>query len=146
MYRDTAVGADMSMGASLSAEKNASAGDNLSRDERAALERFLQVLETLRDLKPNMPLHMAAAFVRVSLREGASVADLTRDAGVAQSVMSRHLLDIGPQNRDREPGLGLIEHKLSPGNLRVHEVVLTRKGISYARRIARLLLGQRNAV
>jgi hypothetical protein len=113
--------------------------NHLTADDRIVLERLLWVLETLRTLKPGIQVHMVAAFLRVALNEGKSVADLTRDAGVAQSVMSRALLDLGPMTRDRDPGLGLIEHKLAHMNLRIHEVHLTKPGVSLARKLAQML-------
>lgn len=113
--------------------------DNLPEQDREVLERLLWVLETFKGLRPGIQVHMIVALVRVALNEGKSVAELTRDAGVAQSVMSRALLDLGPMTREREPGLQLVEHKLSPTNMRQHEMYLTKKGASLMRKVASML-------
>ncbi|MFL6834592.1 MAG: hypothetical protein ACJ8F0_18580 [Xanthobacteraceae bacterium] len=86
-----------------------------------------------------MPVHMVSAFIRVAIKEGKSVQELTKDAGVVQSVMSRCLLDLGPRDRSGGPGLGLVEHKLSPMNFKEREIMLTRKGVALARKIAGML-------
>ena len=116
--------------------------NNLTEAERPALQRLLWVADHLREIKPNMRIHELAAYLRVALNEGKSVQELTVDAGVAQSVMSRALLDIGPLNRNKEPGAGLVEHRLSPVNMREHQVMLTKKGITLAKRIASMLINQ----
>ena len=117
--------------------------DNVGDEDRTVLERLLWVVEALREVKPNIRAHEIGAYLRVALSEGKSVAELTKDAGVAQSVMSRALLDIGPRDRSGEAGAGLVEHRLSPVNMREHQVVLTRKGVSLARKIAGMLSKRR---
>jgi len=112
---------------------------NLSAQDHEVLQRLLWVLEEFKDLRPGIQVHMVAALVRVALNEGKSVAELTRDAGQPQSVMSRSLLDLGPMTRDREPGLQLVEHRLSPMNMRQHEMHLTKKGGTFMRKIASFL-------
>ena len=76
----------------------------LSKEEKIALERVLWALEDLRTVDKTLSLHHATALLRVAISEGKSVAELVREAGVAQSVMSRHLLDLGPMDRNRNPG------------------------------------------
>jgi DNA-binding MarR family transcriptional regulator len=115
--------------------------NKLSEEDREVLHRLLQVVEIVREMKANMSVTMLSSLLRTALNEGKSVAELTKDAGVAQSVMSRHILDLGPMTRDREVGLQLVEHRLSPTNLRIHEIVLTRKGLSLMGRIADTLKG-----
>lgn len=123
---------------------NIMSSSNLAEQDREVLERLLWVLETLKDIRPGIQVHMASALVRVALHEGKNVAELTRDAGVPQSVMSRNLLDLGPMTRDREPGLQLIEHKISATNMRQHEIFLTKKGVSFVRKLAAMLVTKRS--
>lgn len=111
----------------------------LSPEDRAAIERLLAVLETLRELRPGMTVHMAAALMRVAISDGRTVQELTRAAGVSPSTMSRALLDLGPITRAREPGMGLVEHVQSPADYRAHEMRLTPKGAALLRQLAALL-------
>jgi DNA-binding MarR family transcriptional regulator len=114
--------------------------EDFTREEREAMERVLWMLDDLRKLKGNLSVHHAMALLRVALGQGKSVAELTKEAGVPQSVMSRHLLDLGPMDRNRDPGMGLIEYRLSKTNLLVHEVILTRKGLAKMKQLVSWLL------
>ena len=53
--------------------------------------------------------------------------------------MSRHILDIGERNRDREPGFGLVITKQNVMNLREHTVHLSDKGRALFHKLARQL-------
>jgi hypothetical protein len=75
-----------------------------------------------------MPLQHAYTFLLVALNEGQGVMEYAEKAGVAQTVMTRQLLDIGSQNRKREPGYGLVMQRLDPLNLRRHQTFLTKEG------------------
>src|SRR5262245_49120656 len=86
-----------------------------------------------------MPLQYVKAFLLTTLHEGAGVRDLAQRAGVSQSVMSRHLLDIGGRNRHKEPGFGLVTCRQDPNELRKHEVSLTPKGVALVHQLVRLL-------
>jgi DNA-binding MarR family transcriptional regulator len=86
-----------------------------------------------------MPIHTVTAFLQVALDEGSSVIDYARKAGVAQSVMSRHLLDLREIHRTGSEGLGLIEARPSLEELRRFEVYLSDKGRALAHQIARSL-------
>lgn len=48
--------------------------------------------------------------------------------GVATSVASAHILELGPRKRNGSPGLGLIRLDLNPQNLREHLVSVTAPG------------------
>lgn len=113
-------------------------GANLSREERACLQRFLNCLMDLRDQRSTMTLNQAIALFHVALHEGMGVQELASQVNVAQSVMSRNLLDLGPHTRSKEPGAGLVQHRMSATNMRQHEVLLTDKGARIMRKIAKL--------
>lgn len=114
-------------------------GANLSRDERKCIEGALDALDELRAHRPSMTVSQATALLHVALNEGMSIGDLAVKMGVAQSVMSRHMLDLGPYTRSKEPGANLVQHRMSATNLRVHEVIMTAKGAGLMRRIVKLL-------
>jgi DNA-binding MarR family transcriptional regulator len=86
-----------------------------------------------------MPLQYIHTFLIVCLYPGKSVDELAELAGVAQSVMSRHLRDIGPVNRHLEPGFGLTEMTFHPKDMRRHIYVLTPKGKALFRELAECL-------
>jgi DNA-binding MarR family transcriptional regulator len=84
-----------------------------------------------------MPLQYVTTFLLVALNEGRGVTEYAEMAGVSQSVMSRHLLDIGERDRYMEKGFGLITYRPNPFELRKHEVFLTDKGRALAHEIVR---------
>jgi DNA-binding MarR family transcriptional regulator len=70
---------------------------------RAAQERKVQgvldIISAFQAYNPTMPIQMAASFLLVAKNEGKSLRELCDLSGVAQSTMSRHLLDLGERNR-----------------------------------------------
>ena len=67
--------------------------------------------------------------------------EYSKRSGVAQSVMSRHLLDLGDKARLGGPGYGLVTSSRDPVNLRRRPVVLTNKGRALANDIIRAMGG-----
>jgi DNA-binding MarR family transcriptional regulator len=63
-----------------------------------------------------------------------SVSDYAKVSGISNSVMSRHILDIGDRDRHKKPGFGLVTKRQDPMELRVQRVFLTDKGRIIARR------------
>src|SRR5262249_11401603 len=89
------------------------AQSRLADNERQVLLSLIQLLRTFRAKKPNLSLTHLQAFLQIAYEEGRSVGELTNSLGVAKSVASRYILDLGPALRDGEPGLGLVEHRMS---------------------------------
>lgn len=110
-----------------------------SDNERRAGRRLLGALEAFRELRQTMPMQYVIAFLLVAMDEGKSVGAYAIEAGVSPSVMSRHILDIGDRNRDREPGFGLVVTKPNIMNLREHTVHLSDKGRALFHKLARQL-------
>jgi DNA-binding MarR family transcriptional regulator len=110
---------------------------------RRAVGRLLTVMERFRRVRHTMPVHLVEALLRVAHHEGKSVIQYAREAGVSQSVMSRHLLELGNQYVKGEPGLGLVEKRTSSHSLREFEVTLTKKGRDTVEEIVDLLQTQR---
>jgi len=86
-----------------------------------------------------MTLQYVTAFILVAMEEGLSVSEYARRAGVSNSVMSRHLLDIGDRSRHMEEGLGLVTFRPRPENLREHEYTLTNKGRALWGQLVRIM-------
>lgn len=114
---------------------------SLSDDEKAKLQQLLAALEPFRAIRSTIPLQYVTAFLLAALYEGEGVTELANKAGVSQSVMSRHLLDIGDRNRHMEEGFGLITQRPDPLELRKHQVQLSNKGKALAHRLVRALGG-----
>jgi DNA-binding MarR family transcriptional regulator len=105
--------------------------------DRDIVKRLQGALDQFTDLKATMPLQYVKAFLAVALEEGLGVGEYAQRAGVAMSVMSRHLLDIGERNRHMEDGFGLVTYRPNPMNLRAHEYTMTDKGRALLHRIVR---------
>jgi DNA-binding MarR family transcriptional regulator len=112
---------------------------SLAEPEKEAMARLMGALEPFRALRGTMPLQYVFAFLLVALEEGEGTSEYARRAGVSQSVMSRHLLDIGDRNRHMMEGFGLITQRQDPMNLSKHQCMLTPKGRALAHQIVRAL-------
>lgn len=81
---------------------------------------------------PSMTLTGLRLFLLAAANENAGVLELSRMAGVAHTVGSRYVLDLGERDRYMRPGMGLLTTHVDPENLRKKEVRLTPKGRSVA--------------
>jgi DNA-binding MarR family transcriptional regulator len=102
------------------------------------LRRLIQICDVFQEAAgPTIPLAVVEAFLLVALYEGASLKDLCRLSGQAQSTLSRHLLDLGDHNRKGGPGLKLVAWRRPPEEERRKEYYLTAKGRALRDRILR---------
>ena len=97
-------------------------------DEKAVLIRLLKALKPFHELNPTMPLQYVSAFLQVAINEGQNVSEYARRLGTSQSLMTRHLADIGEINRYHEAGYGLVEAKDDVMDRRNRRNQLTAKG------------------
>lgn len=107
--------------------------------EKEALKTAINFMDAFRSIRPTMPLQHAYTFLLVADEEGLGVQEYAERAGVAQTVMTRHLLDIGMQNRRREEGYGLVVQRQDPLDLRKHQSHLTAEGRALLHKIIRTL-------
>lgn len=98
------------------------------KNELKAIGRLINSLKTFKLMKETMPLQYVLSFLAVASDEGKGVKDYAEMLGVNATTMSRHLLDIGPRNREMTEGYGLIQYRANPLELRKHEYFLTPKG------------------
>jgi DNA-binding MarR family transcriptional regulator len=103
------------------------------------MRAFYRALEPFEHIRRDMPMQYVRTFMLVCIEPGLGVMEYADRAGVSQTVMSRHLLDIGERNRHMEPGFGLVIKRQDPMNLRRWEVLLTEKGRQVARKMMRSL-------
>lgn len=120
----------------VSADKSG-ARQSLSDDEKGVLKGVLRALDPFAEMRVDMPLQYVRSFMLVAMEEGKGVSEYAEQAGVSQSVMSRHLLDIGDRDRYMNEGFGLVHKRQDPMELRKYRVFLTDKGRAIARRIIR---------
>lgn len=114
----------------------------VSDERKATCEALFAALEPFMKDSPNMTLTNLLAFLRVGMDEGKGVGEYAEDAGVWKTVMTRHLLDLGPRDRDGGEGLGWIYQARRNDDLRVNRAWVTQKGASLidgARRAMNLL-------
>ena len=93
------------------------------------MQSILDVFAAFQAYNPTMPIQMAVSFLLIAKNEGKSLRELCDLSGVAQSTMSRHLLDLGERNRRFGEGLGLVRGETDPMELRrKQQFYLTPKG------------------
>jgi len=113
---------------------------SLSDEEKKRLRALLAALEPFFGTRQTMPMQLVKSFLLAALHEGEGVTELAQRAGLSQSVMSRHLLDIGDRNRHMEAGFGWTTKRSDPMELRKHQVLLTSKGVGLAHKVVRALM------
>lgn len=112
----------------------------LTDAERKAATAFLRGLDVFTELRTAIPSQYLRTFLFVAMDEGKPIGEYARKAGVAPSVMSRHVLDLSDGSRRvSDEGLGLLVSKLNPNNRREHIVYLTDVGKAVFGKIVRNL-------
>jgi DNA-binding MarR family transcriptional regulator len=96
--------------------------------EKAVLISLLKALKPFHDLNSTMPLQYVTAFLQVAIKEGQTVSEYANLSGTSQSLMTRHLADLGTLNRHHEAGYDLVEAKDDPMDRRTKRNQLTAKG------------------
>ncbi len=96
--------------------------------DKLELMKLLKIFDLFRLERGTMPVSQVCALLRVAIEEGESVSYYTRKANASQSVMSRHLLDLGDALRNNEPGMELLTRRLSPLSARETQYFLSPKG------------------
>jgi DNA-binding MarR family transcriptional regulator len=109
-------------------------------EEKVEARVLLTALEPFRQIRKTMPLQYVVAFLLSVIEEGEGITALADKAGVTQSVMSRHILDIGPRNRyGSGEGFDLVTTRMDPMEMRRHQVLLTNKGRALYQQIMRAM-------
>jgi DNA-binding MarR family transcriptional regulator len=97
-------------------------------EEKEVLVALLKALKPFRDLDSTMPLQYVTAFLQVAIKEGETVSEYAKLLGASQSLMTRHLADIGKINRYHKAGYDLVEAKSDVLDRRTKRNQLTTKG------------------
>jgi DNA-binding MarR family transcriptional regulator len=96
--------------------------------QRITLKAVLNALKPFRKERETMPLQYVAAFILVASDENQNVSTYATRAGTSQSLMTRHLMDLGEVNRHHSEGFGLVEAYDDLMDRRNRLVRLTPKG------------------
>ena len=99
-----------------------------SADDDKVLANLLKALKPFRALRETMPLQYVSTFLLVASEEGLNVSTYAKRAGTSQSLMTRHLADLGTVNRYHEDGFGLVEAYYDLMDRRNRLIRLTAKG------------------
>jgi hypothetical protein len=102
--------------------------EKFTEEEKDAARALLAALEPFRAMRPTIPLQYVTLFLNIVLDEGKTVGEYTEMLGVAQTVMTRHLLEIGERTRSKQEGLGLVVQKADIDDLRKHRSTITPVG------------------
>jgi len=116
----------------------------LSPSDTHALMRLAWALSRFREVYPKATLRQASAFLAVAVTPGYGPTEYAKALGTVQPVASRWLLDLGSNGREHE-GLGLLERRVDPENLRQVQYTLTPDGDVLARSIAQAVRGKAGA-
>jgi DNA-binding MarR family transcriptional regulator len=87
----------------------ASPKSSITPEQRSLLRNQYNALEPFREVRSTMPLQYVTAFLLVATEEHLNVTEYAKRAGTSQSLMTRHLADLGDVNRHHEEGYGLVE-------------------------------------
>lgn len=96
--------------------------------EGAAIKQILALLDPLFSIRATMPARCIQAYLLVAQKEGLSVSEYAKRAGISGTTMSRNLLDMGERDRNYDEGAGLIVGRENVMNRREKLYSLTPKG------------------
>ena len=97
-------------------------------DQRRQLKKLGESLKPFHGVRGTIPLHYVSTFILVATEEHLNVSTYAQRAGISQSLMTRHLYDLGEVNRYREEGFGLVEGYEDPMDRRNRLMRLSAKG------------------
>jgi DNA-binding MarR family transcriptional regulator len=105
---------------------------SITAEQRSLLKSQFNALEPFRAVRATMPLQYVTAFLLVATEEHLNVTEYAKRANTSQSLMTRHLADLGEVNRHHEEGYGLVEAYDDLMDRRNRLVRLSAKGKSLA--------------
>jgi DNA-binding MarR family transcriptional regulator len=120
--------------------------NTIADEDRSALSTLAATLRPFRELasasQTHMPISLVATFLLVATKEGRTVSELAKAAGITLAKMSRQLADLSDVNRYGAAGLGLIEQRVEIHDRRFMRSRLTEKGRALVRQIANAVRGR----
>jgi DNA-binding MarR family transcriptional regulator len=101
---------------------------SISPEQAAVMKRTYTALRAFREYRETMPLQYVSVLLLVASDENQNFSTYATRQGTSQSLMSRHIADLGSVNRYHKPGLGLVETYGDLMDRRNKLVRLTPKG------------------
>jgi DNA-binding MarR family transcriptional regulator len=101
---------------------------SITEEQRKTVKSMSNALEPFRKVRETIPLQYVTAFLLVAAEEHLNVSTYATRAGTSQSLMTRHLADLGSVNRYHEEGFGLVEAYDDLMDRRNRLIRLTAKG------------------
>ena len=106
--------------------------------EKNHIDSFVALLQALRNIDPEFPLHYAYCLAEISRDQGLSITDLSLRTELSLSTVSRI---IGALSEKRQKGApyGLVDVKISHQERRRKELYLTHKGLEVIENVCSIL-------
>lgn len=95
--------------------------------ENKSIENFVKLLQELRGVDPEFPIHYAFCLAEISRDEGLSLTTLSERTQLPLSTVSR-IVGALSQNRQKGMPYGLVEVKISRHERRRKELSLSSRG------------------
>lgn len=111
----------------------------IDEEEKKLLKNFANVLGEFTARRPNIPVFHIVMLAWLAMDEGKSQKYYSNKWGVPPATVSRIMLDFGKRLRHGEPGMGLIDERISAHSLREHEVYLSDTGKALLRKVIKRL-------
>jgi DNA-binding MarR family transcriptional regulator len=112
---------------------------SITAEQARLLKGQLNALNPFHKLRETMPLQYVTTFLLVAADPDQNVTEYAKRAGTSQSLMSRHLADIGAVNRHHKEGFGLVELYADVMDRRNKRVRLTAKGKDIVKKMCEAL-------
>ncbi len=112
--------------------------DTVSSSKRALYDVF-RLLETFRELRPDMPMQTACIFLLVAMKPGISQRELLDLMDIGQASVSRNVYALMAIDRHGKPGLNMIVQRRDLRDGRNTALDLTSEGCAF---LNRLLAGE----
>lgn len=99
------------------------------------LNELLTRIETLRDLRSEMPLQTVSVLLVIAMKPGILQRDLPEMVNLSQSSVSRNVHALCALDSSGKPGLGLVEQRIGTLGGRTPALHLTKTGRELLRRL-----------
>ena len=103
--------------------------------DRRGMFNTLKIIETFRELRPEMPMQLASVFLIIAMKPGISQRDLLRLMDISQGAVSRNVTALTSRNRHGQPGLDLVIQRRDPFDARLTTIHLTTSGEELIKRL-----------
>ncbi len=101
----------------------------------AELFHMFRFVETLREMKPDMPLHLASVFLLIAMKPGIGQRDLIGLVDISQAGVSRNVTALTAIDRHGKPGLNFVVQRRDPTDARNTMLYLTDEGDAFLRKL-----------